>query len=315
MCVFVLISAVLQVDIIKPNITELVQMASYCVNYGLITNGKALVSNTIANIVASRVDSNPDDIDTADLRLLAKAIYQVMDAAPPAVNTHAVPGRSADASGGSAEAGAEAAAGASSWLGSVFGRVQQDTTGTSAFVNPTAAVKAAMAPATATATAVPNVAASKSDKLEKLVTGKHVIVSLGKRGVLWCGPVSAVCGADLASHQAVSDGSLVVDETIFAASVLIPSRPIDPADVVHTNGAGDALCAGIISECIYQDKLQRGEVLASQQQGVEPQQYEDQHPQPTEQQHRSQQRSKRVLPDGGCIRKGLLNAHAWIVAR
>ena len=79
--------------------------------------------------------------------------------------------------------------------------------------------------------AVPRVTAEGTPRV---VIGKHVIVSLGARGVLWVGPPH---GSDI-----------IIDAAAQPPSLHIPALPLPPgrAGVVNTSGAGDAFVAGMI---------------------------------------------------------------------
>lgn len=84
--------------------------------------------------------------------------------------------------------------------------------------------------------------ASSSPKLSKspLITGKHVIVSLGARGVLWGGPADHILqSSGKSSHRREEVEGLVHNEVNNIASWHIPAVPVEKPLV--TNGAGDAL--------------------------------------------------------------------------
>jgi sugar/nucleoside kinase (ribokinase family) len=73
---------------------------------------------------------------------------------------------------------------------------------------------------------------SKPRPTQTRITGKHVIISLGKDGVLWLGPVEVIGkGADSQ-----------IDDLI--ACKHIPVTLIE--NIVNTSGAGDSFCAGLI---------------------------------------------------------------------
>ena len=107
----------------------------------------------------------------------------------------------------------------------------------------------------------------------KLVKGKHVLVTMGSRGVLWCGPLDALnAGA-----------AVVVDESGRTATFYLPAISLGPREVtaiINTNGAGDAFCSGLLSKMMEL--------------------------------HRSR-REHDHLPNLECVRAGLLNAHHRIV--
>jgi hypothetical protein len=88
------------------------------------------------------------------------------------------------------------------------------------------------------------------------------------------------------------DGSTVINEGLGAASVHL--QPIQVDNILHTNGAGDALCGGIISELVH-----RASIAQTSTSPLSPLGLGSMSP---------------LLPDIECIRKGLLNAHAWLVS-
>ena len=100
-----------------------------------------------------------------------------------------------------------------------------------------------------------------AEGVPRKILGKHVVVSLGARGVLWCGPKEAI--------MLRRPGSVIVDSTMSSktyntsghghghgpATILIDDYTgikifspvaIDPALIVNSSGAGDALFAGIV---------------------------------------------------------------------
>ena len=118
----------------------------------------------------------------------------------------------------------------------------------------------------------------------KLVKGKHVLVTMGSRGVLWCGPLDALNAA--ATQQ--TDGrrvgaAVVVDESGRTATFYLPAISLGPREattIINTNGAGDAFCSGLLSKMMELYRSRR------------------------EHDH---------LPNLECVRAGLLNAHHRIV--
>jgi fructose-1-phosphate kinase PfkB-like protein len=81
------------------------------------------------------------------------------------------------------------------------------------------------------------------------VMGKHVFVSLGAQGMLWSGPREALlhvrAGQKIAAPTNSKYAVVIVDD--LTACKLVPSVPIDPKDIINSNGAGDAFCAGLIN--------------------------------------------------------------------
>jgi len=116
----------------------------------------------------------------------------------------------------------------------------------------------------------------------KVVAGKHILVTMGSRGVLWCGPVDALNAAT--TQYSDGRGAVVVDESGCTATCYLPAVFIPPEAVVNTNGAGDAFCSGLLSKMMQLHRSRGGE-----------------HDSPIS------------LPDMECVRAGLLNAHHRIV--
>jgi fructose-1-phosphate kinase PfkB-like protein len=257
-----------QVDIIKPNVSELVQMVNYCLSHGLINSGRALVTSTLSTLTANRMDPGQQDIDIHDVRILLTALYQVMNSAAPSHSSSASSASSAHAA--AAEKKEKSAFGIlDKFLGGGAGAQENlETAGTSSS-NATQQQQQAAAAAS-----------------PRSVSGKHIVVSLGSRGVVWCGPLKQVTavvplpqslpqsplgaveeGSSNANNQRATtttaatiattasahmqDGSTVVNEGSGCATVHLAALPLLPHQVVrHTNGAGDALCAGIIAEIV-----------------------------------------------------------------
>lgn len=92
--------------------------------------------------------------------------------------------------------------------------------------------------------------------IHRRVKGKHLIVSMGSRGVLWCGP-REVLG---------KDADTVVDE--FIACRHVPALIVEKHEIHHTNGAGDAMGAGIIAALLSADNNIRGPTLQCVQSGI-----------------------------------------------
>ena len=167
-----------QVALLKPNVSELVRMTSHCMQQGWISSGRAQVQNTLSQLVADRIDSGGDrrqldSLDLTDIRILAHALLQVM--------------------------------------------------------------------------------LSKASPKTALISGKHVLVSLGARGVLWCGPGDHLLGKSRSSYsQRDQPQGLVHNEASNIASWHIPALPVDmrTGGSVVTNGAGDALLGGVLRDML-----------------------------------------------------------------
>lgn len=227
----------------KPNISELVHMVNHCLNNGYINSGRALVSNTLSAIAGNRIDQgNMQHMDLSDVRILLNALYQAMNSAP----------------------GAHSSDKKYSLLGNLLKNETVDKS------------KAALNNGQNTAAPV------TANNSRRAVTGKHILVSLGSRGVVWCGP-SKLLSAVPVDAGSVKDRSLVVNEATQSATVYIPAVAVDAAAIAHTNGAGDALCAGLLAEIVRKH--------ASANQGT-----------------------TAGFPDLECVQNGLLNAHRWLVS-
>jgi sugar/nucleoside kinase (ribokinase family) len=237
----------LQVSLLKPNVSELVQMVSHCLSAGQINSGRALVQSTLGTIAGDRIDqANMQHMEISDVRILLNALYQVMHSVPGAQGA-AVPPKS----------------------GFLSGFLKSDAPA----VKPT----------------VPVDGSAKTDSApSSAITGKHIIVSLGSRGLVWCGPAKQLTAipAGAAAPKYLKDGSCVVNEATQSATIVIPSMVVNPADIVHTNGAGDALCAGLLAEIVrkYNASTEAVGVTAA-------------------------------LPDMECVHKGLFSAHHWLVSK
>ena len=226
----------MQIDVLKPNTSELVHMVNHALTAGMINSGRALVANTLSTIAANRSDaSHLQQLELGDVRVLLNALYQVMHG-PGSSPAHVTP--------------------KSGFLSGIY--------------------KNDAAPAQATRETAPVSYASG-----RAVVGKHIIVSLGSRGVVWCGPSSLLTLATSADSAYLKDGSAVVNEATQSATILIPALTVQPGDIVHTNGAGDAFCAGLLAEIVR--KHAAG--------------------------------GSAGLPDIECVRQGLLSAHTWLVSK
>lgn len=82
------------------------------------------------------------------------------------------------------------------------------------------------------------------------VRGKHVLVSMGSRGVLWCASKEAVMKCrpgerlDIRTLEA-SHGIVIVDDLIACRQFSAISIPVEK--IVNASGAGDTFCAGIVN--------------------------------------------------------------------
>jgi len=222
-------------------------MVNHCLTAGLINSGRALVANTLSNIAANRSDaSHLHQLDVADVRMLLNVLYLVMNSSSSGGHHHHDHQSHPKAKSG--------------FLNSIL---KQDTP---------------VAKTTKESTA----AESQPTSASRAIRGKHIIVSLGSRGVMWCGPSALLALPNTSTDSAyLKDGAMVVNEATQSATILVPAMAVQPSDIVHTNGAGDAFCAGLLAEITR--KHAAGHATG--------------------------------LPDIECIRHGLLNAHTWLVSK
>jgi sugar/nucleoside kinase (ribokinase family) len=91
---------------------------------------------------------------------------------------------------------------------------------------------------------------------KSVVLGKHLLVSMGSRGVLWCGPRAMLLDTENSSiSNVVSSASLLENISIENnGSVMgrLSTVRIDPtaSKIVSTNGAGDAFCGGLLADIV-----------------------------------------------------------------
>lgn len=90
-----------------------------------------------------------------------------------------------------------------------------------------------------------------------LIQGKHIFVSLGKRGVLWCCPSRLVSMEDKALlDQLVPQNVVISGDEIPLMTAHIPVEVIQANEIHHSaNGAGDAFCAGLLYGILHSTKL------------------------------------------------------------
>ena len=107
----------------------------------------------------------------------------------------------------------------------------------------------------------------------RAVTGKHIIVSMGAKGLIWCGPRHIIAGEDEdgGSNRGGGGGgggggsavesmlqNIVVDEESQSATCWVPVSPIDASLIRHTNGARDAMVAGLVAEIMALRQASKG---------------------------------------------------------
>jgi hypothetical protein len=97
-------------------------------------------------------------------------------------------------------------------------------------------------------------------KRNRCVVGKHLLVSMGRHGVLWIGP-SSVLGkdADMAITDHISSKHLRSSSSLFSTGA---------EEVINTSGAGDSFCAGVISGLLSSDGKGIGPSLSSVMSGM-----------------------------------------------
>ena len=67
-----------QIDVVKPNLSELVIMVQACLDQNLITDGRATVAHTLKDIQTHSPLVWVDNVTWTDLRILAVALQGVM---------------------------------------------------------------------------------------------------------------------------------------------------------------------------------------------------------------------------------------------
>lgn len=196
------------ISIIKPNLTELIQLVSYAMQNDFIRTSKATVSTTLANIVSNRID-NHEQIDLVDIRILTTALYRVM--------------------------------------------------------------------------------LSKSSGKTGIIHGKHVLVSMGKNGVLWCGPLTTLTPEEKVTFT--KSNRLVISGTDNCMTCHFPAEAIEQSSSMKhsTNGAGDNFCGGYLANIIaqYHENQSRSHIL----------------------------NSELILPNTKSITAGLLSAKSWLLRK
>jgi sugar/nucleoside kinase (ribokinase family) len=85
-----------------------------------------------------------------------------------------------------------------------------------------------------------------SEGRPRLIRHKHVVVSMGKHGVLWAAQTAAfnkIKTGRTAAHRDV----LAQSADGLVSSLHVACEPLPPGASVNTNGGGDAFCAGFIA--------------------------------------------------------------------
>lgn len=97
---------------------------------------------------------------------------------------------------------------------------------------------------------------TRSSQAKGLVYGKHLLVSLGSKGIVWFGPADLVPSQPGPASRPLSEGSF----GMHTRWMHFPAAPVSAprgapgvkssAPMLVTNGAGDAFCGGFISSLI-----------------------------------------------------------------
>jgi hypothetical protein len=94
---------------------------------------------------------------------------------------------------------------------------------------------------------------SETSSSPSLVQGKHLFISMGKRGMLWCCPARYLSLEDKTGLNKLlpnnSGGNVVIsgDEGFPLMTAYIPVEVIQEQEIGYSaNGAGDAFCAGVM---------------------------------------------------------------------
>ena len=199
-----------QIDVIKPNLSELVSMIDLICQRDGLREGKASVETALRNVKKATSGTTAGEmVNPIDVKTLACALRRVMISG---VLLHGIRAQQ---------------------------QQQQMLTGD------------AMSSARPTMT---------SEGLPRKIRGKHVIVSMGKAGILWCADKDSVSSSSSSGSGSIgrqaSQSFIVVDDTtavkIFPPAVIpLPKGQSvltsEQALRLNTNGAGDAFCSGIIS--------------------------------------------------------------------
>lgn len=96
--------------------------------------------------------------------------------------------------------------------------------------------------------------ATELRRKNRCVIGKHLLISMGKHGILWIGP-SSIIGRD---------ADISITDHISSKHIVPPS--ID--NIINTSGAGDSFCAGLISSLVALDGMGIGPNLRSIENGM-----------------------------------------------
>jgi pseudouridine-5'-phosphate glycosidase/pseudouridine kinase len=116
------------------------------------------------------------------------------------------------------------------------------------------------------------------------VSGKHILVSLGKRGVLWCGPTYCLSAEE--KSRLTKSNQLVISGSDNSMTCYVPTESIDKSLLKDTNGAGDNFCAGVVQSII--DQNNRSEQSGTLNSGI-------------------------LVPNLYCIEKGLQRSREWLL--
>jgi hypothetical protein len=141
-----------------------------------------------------------------------------------------------------------------------------------------------------------------SSSSPSLIQGKHLFISMGKRGMLWCCPARYLSLEDKTSLNKLlpnnSGGNVVIsgDEAFPLMTAYIPVEIIQKQEIRYSaNGAGDAFCAGVMFGILQSTGLlnQNASTVSSSKSKL----------------------SVTSYPNYSNIRMGLQNARNWILRK
>ena len=86
--------------------------------------------------------------------------------------------------------------------------------------------------------------------------GKHVLVTMGKEGVLWAGPtvqLNFIEPFDGSNDRRGTHKAIEIDE--FFSWMHLPALSIEGTTLHNTSGAGDAFVAGVVAHMVRQNTV------------------------------------------------------------
>ena len=122
---------------------------------------------------------------------------------------------------------------------------------------------------------------NNNNNKNRAISGKHIIVSMGSRGVLWC--TSSQHSNNINNNN---NNNRVTDDINNISSWHFPAVPVNNNNSnIVTNGAGDAFFAGVLHAICDKNNNNSS----------------------------NNNNNNNNLPDEDCIRRGLLSAHEKLV--